>query len=109
MFEHLVGAAMVLLILLQFAVLGGALAGGAWVVWRFLEGRYGGRRSANVSARPVGRWALIVVVLVCLVGFAFGPSAQPATAPAIPLQLIPFLVLSAVVAGIVWLVRQALR
>jgi len=30
---------MLLVVTVQFAIIGGALAGGAWVVWRYLERR----------------------------------------------------------------------
>jgi hypothetical protein len=47
---------MLILLAIQFAVMGGAFAGGAWVIWRLLErraGREGGPSLDSSRSRSV--------------------------------------------------------
>jgi hypothetical protein len=117
-------AGMLLLLAIQFFVIGGALAGGVWTVWRVLE-RFAARPAPEAArARMLVLWVVSVLVLMAAAWFAFGLPAMPLGTQRFPdgslivregsripiwLQFILFLVFATVVAGVVgafcWILR----
>jgi hypothetical protein len=96
-----------LVIVLQNALVGGALAGGAWVVWRYLEQRRT-RTSPPDSGDVKIHWVPLVLIVLAAAWFAF---IWPAQRSAMPQQMVwilfaPYIVNIAVIAGGVWLVMK---
>ena len=99
-----------LILLLQGALAGGALAAGAWIVWRYLE------RRARPTPPPADRdevvihWVPLVLVVMAAAWFAFvWPAQRNAAPPGMGWILIaPYVVNILVITGIVWLVRKAI-
>ena len=95
---------------IEAAVVGGAFALGAWVVWRLLE-----QRRFSPPRPPSERGVSIPAVFVALavIGaalFAFGArTLTPVPWRFGALSFVPFLTLALLACGLVWLVRRALR
>jgi hypothetical protein len=107
---------------LMAAILGGAMAGGAWVVWRLLEKHAPAPPMTERRRRTVGPGVWFGVAVAGALWFAFG---MPDSMPLLPrpdpsmglrhgamLSLLPFaplLVLLSLAGLAVWLVRKATR
>jgi hypothetical protein len=107
---------------LMAAILGGAMAGGAWVVWRLLEDHAPPPPKAERRRRTVGPGVWVGVAVAGALWFAFGmPDAMlllPRPDPSMGvrhgavLSLLPFVPLLGLlsIAGLaIWLVRKANR
>jgi O-antigen ligase len=108
---------MLMLLAIQFAIIGAALAGGAWVVWRFLEQAAGRRR------RPMGQtttaWSPRVFLILLLgsgwavagwLAVAQGGFAVREGSPYFGvLRFLPFAILLPIVIVFVWLLRRGVR
>jgi hypothetical protein len=107
---------------LMAAILGGALAGGAWVVWRLLEQHAPAPPMAERRRRTVGPGVWLAVAVVGALWFAFGmpetmqyfppPNASMGLRHGAALSVLPFvplLVLLSVAGIAIWLVRKAVR
>jgi len=97
-----------LILLLQGALAGGALAAGAWIVWRYLE-RRASTKPPSDRDEVVIHWVPLVLAVLAAAWFAF---IWPAQQRAMPQSmggwnlLAPYLVNVLVIAGAVWLVRK---
>ena len=120
MLEYLsVNIPMLLIMAIYYAVIGGAFAAGAWVVWRVLE---------QLAARPIGGetsglrryWWLLALVIAGAIWFAVGTPARQTGIERLPdggvvfregskTSVVPLIALLAMAAGVVWLVRKALH
>jgi hypothetical protein len=105
---------------LMAAILGGAMAGGAWVVWRLLEKHAPAPPMTERRRRTVGPGVWFGVAVAGALWFAFGmPDTMrllPQPGPSMGLRhgavisllpFVPLLVLLSVAGLVIWLVRKA--
>ncbi len=104
-----------LIILLQNALVGGALAAGAWVVWRYLERRARPTPPPGSTPPPAHRdevvihWVPLVLVVLAAAWFAFiWPQQRAMPQQTRWLLVAPYVVNVIVIAGAVWVVRKML-
>ncbi len=96
-----------LIIVLQNALVGGALAGGAWVVWRYLEQRRTSTPPTDSGDVKI-HWVPLVLIVLAAAWFAFVWPAQRSAMPGHTgwILFAPYVVNIAIIAGAVWLVTK---
>ena len=111
----LLSVLLVLWFAIQAAVLGGALAAGAWIVWRLLDGRFAGVTVVGPRVPESIRWPRVMAIgaasgggALWLAWIMFVIQRKTAAAPVpefVLLSAVPFAVVVAVAAIGITLVR----